>query len=65
MEGIQDAFYRPSIPQGNEIEKLYDTAMKDLFIRGKDVKTTLDDTVRKMDALLGSSWRGALSDCLP
>jgi len=55
MEGIQDAFYRPSIPQWNEIEKLYDTAMEDLFIRGKDIKATLDETARKMDALLGSS----------
>ncbi|MFF2886470.1 extracellular solute-binding protein [Paenibacillus sp. NPDC057967] len=55
MEGIEDAFYRPPIPQWNEIEKLYNTAMEDIFMRGKDVEETLDDTARKMDALLGSS----------
>lgn len=52
MEGIREAFYRPSIPQWNEIEQLYNEAMDHIFIRRMDVKATLDEVARKMDALL-------------
>jgi len=52
MEGIQDAFYRPSIPQWNEIEKLYNEAMEDIFMRGRDIEETLNEASRQMDILL-------------
>lgn len=52
MDGIQRAFYRPSLPEWNEIEKLYDLAMENIFIRGSDIRTTLQETSAKMDAVL-------------
>lgn len=55
MDGIQDAFYRPATPVWNEIEELYDTAMEDIFIQGRDVKEALDEASAKMDRLLNAS----------
>ncbi|MDQ6419778.1 extracellular solute-binding protein [Paenibacillus sp. LHD-117] len=57
MESIHDAFYRPSIPQWNEIERIYNSAMEDIFIRGENIKETLDDAARKMDVLLEAAER--------
>lgn len=54
MDGIQQAFYRPAIPQWNEVEKLYEAAMEDIFMRGSDVETTLRETSEKIDALLAN-----------
>jgi hypothetical protein len=52
MAGIPDAFYRPSILEWNEIEQLYEVAMEDIFISGRDVKETLREGSRKMDGKL-------------
>ncbi|RIX48587.1 extracellular solute-binding protein [Paenibacillus nanensis] len=54
MDGIKDAFYRPAIPEWNEIEQLYDAAMEDIFIRGRDIEETLNEASGRMDALLKS-----------
>lgn len=54
MEGIERSFYRPSLPEWNEIEKLYDAAMEDIFMRGSDIAETLRKTAAGMDALLAS-----------
>ncbi len=55
MEGISDAFYRPSIPEWNAIELLYAAAMEDIFIAGRDVRETLADTARQIDLILADS----------
>ncbi|MCR2807167.1 extracellular solute-binding protein [Paenibacillus soyae] len=52
MAGIPDAFYRPSIPEWNEIEQLYDAAMEDIFISGRDVRETLQEAAGEMDGVL-------------
>lgn len=52
MEGLEQAFYRPSIPQWNDIELLYDAALEDIFMRGSDVEQTLKEAAKRMDSLL-------------
>lgn len=55
MEGLEQAFYRPSLPQWNEIELLYDAALEDIFMRGQDVEQTLKKTVKRIDSLLAGA----------
>jgi multiple sugar transport system substrate-binding protein len=55
MEGLEQAFYRPSIPQWNDIEQLYDAAMEDIFMKGKDVEQTLQETTKLIDSLLAGT----------
>ncbi len=53
VEGIERAFYRPPLPQWNKIERLYNEALKSIFVDGRDVREALDEAAASMDALLG------------
>ncbi|MFD0673189.1 extracellular solute-binding protein [Cohnella sp. GCM10027633] len=52
LEGIDEAFFRPAIPQWNEIELLYKQAIESVFVEGADVKEALDEASTAIDALL-------------
>ncbi len=52
VAGIDDAFYRPPLPQWNKIERLYFEALKAIFVDGRDVRDALDEAAASMDALL-------------
>ncbi|WP_274365041.1 extracellular solute-binding protein [Paenibacillus thermotolerans] len=52
MKGIEEAFYRPAIPQWSRIEQIYNDAMEDIFIKGRPAKEALDEAAAKMDRAL-------------
>lgn len=52
LEGIDEAFFRPAIPQWNEIEQLYEQALERVFVEKADVKEALDEASAAIDALL-------------
>ncbi len=52
MAGMQQAFYRPAIPQWNEVEVIYNEAMENIFIRGMDVATALNEASAAIDELI-------------
>lgn len=52
MKGMEDAFYRPALPQWIEIEELYQDAMEAIFIEGREVREVLDALAVQMDELL-------------
>lgn len=52
LEGIDKAFYRPAIPQWNEIEQLYKEALERIFVEGEDVKAALNEASSAIDARL-------------
>ncbi|WP_199617349.1 extracellular solute-binding protein [Paenibacillus alkalitolerans] len=54
MKGVEDAFYRPPLPQWNEIERIYEGAMEDIFVGGRNIRETLDEASSKIDALLAN-----------
>jgi multiple sugar transport system substrate-binding protein len=53
MAGMQQAFYRPAIPQWNEVEVIYNEAMENIFIRGQAVESALDEASAAIDELIG------------
>ncbi|MFC5528839.1 extracellular solute-binding protein [Cohnella yongneupensis] len=52
LNGLDKAFYRPAIPQWNDIELLYKDAMERIFVEGEDVKKALNEASSAIDALL-------------
>jgi len=54
IEGIDQAFYRPSIPQWTEIEGIYNEALRDIFLGGQNIEQTLKSAAENIDALLAN-----------
>lgn len=52
LEGIDQAFFRPAIPQWNEVEQLYNEAMERIFVDGDDAESVLNEASSAIDKLL-------------
>jgi multiple sugar transport system substrate-binding protein len=52
IEGLNEAFYFPPIPEWIEIESSYNAMMENIFVRGIDVKQAMDKAASDMDEIL-------------
>jgi multiple sugar transport system substrate-binding protein len=54
VEGLEKAFYPPSLPQWDKIGQLYDEAMEDIFVNERNVRDALNEAASAMDMLLAA-----------
>ncbi|MBB6671333.1 extracellular solute-binding protein [Cohnella nanjingensis] len=52
LKGIEHAYYRPPLPRWNEIEKIYEEAMEDIFLGVRDVRGILNEASAAIDQVL-------------
>lgn len=52
MKGIENAFYRPPLPNWTKIEQIYVEMMEDIFVNGRNIRETLNEASIMIDKLI-------------